>query len=187
MKGRKRGKRSDRTEHDKRCKYDPDAFPLMARWVCIKGGIDTDLAELFKVTIRTIWRWKVVHPEFGEAVAEGKTPIDNEVEEKLLECALGKVETETLYYNAEGEQTTRTVTKHAPNLKAIEDWLYNRRRKEWKRSESRELSGPGGKPLIPERAGQIHIYLPDNERGDRELIPVEAAGTEKRDNGGSNK
>jgi len=60
--------------------YRPE-YAETASQLCAKFGyIDVQLAEWFKVDVRTIHRWKLAHPEFSDALRVGKAETDDLVE-----------------------------------------------------------------------------------------------------------
>jgi len=57
----------------------------LAQW----GATYSEIADFFGVTDRTIYSWKLAHPEFGEAMALGRKPADERVARSLYQRALG--------------------------------------------------------------------------------------------------
>jgi hypothetical protein len=51
--------------------YRPD-FAALAEELCRRGALDQDLADRFRVYVRTIHRWKRRHEEFCNALKAGK-------------------------------------------------------------------------------------------------------------------
>lgn len=128
--------------------YDAVRFPHIAKILCEKHGFDDEqLAEVFGVSIRTIYSWNIKYPEFKQAKQEGKDKFDGvAVENTLLKLALGyeyKERSERTVHvrglDAEGnklrvpaKEVTVTTKMLAPNAKAIMFWLTNRQPERWK-------------------------------------------------------
>ena len=55
----------------------------------VAGATDEELADHFKVCVRTIYRWRNTHEEFAEAVVVGKEHADARVERALYSRAVG--------------------------------------------------------------------------------------------------
>jgi len=74
------------------------AFVQETERVCEQEGFtDKLLAQHFKVSPRTIQNWMQAHPDFAQAVQEGKSRFDREVvEEHLLKRAKGYFMTKKL-------------------------------------------------------------------------------------------
>ena len=112
-------------------KYE-DSFAQKARLACAElGATDKNLAELFGVCLRTIHYWKQRHPEFGQALKEGKEHFDSScVERSLLQAALGAEYEEIHEQNG---KVVKKVTRHkAPDIKACMFWLKNRQPQRWR-------------------------------------------------------
>ena len=107
-------------------------FARQAKVGCAElGATDNDLADLFGVCIRTVHYWKKRHPEFGEAVKQGKEEFDtNRVERSLLQAALGGTYEEV--YEQDGKVVKKVIKQKAPDVKACLFWLKNREPQRWK-------------------------------------------------------
>lgn len=127
--------------------YDPDTHPSQAFTLTAKLGADVDIvAEIFKVSRDTIYRWIAKYPEFADAINGGRELFDSvEVEGALLKRALGyQIDEKTFEVeqltDEDGKQTgetklvhTSTVRKHIiPSVTAIMFWLQNRQADRWK-------------------------------------------------------
>jgi len=87
-----------------------------------KGFIDREVAAFFKVSERTITRWKKT-PEFMSVLKKGKAEADQKVIESLYRRALGY----------ETPDPTGLGSKHYPaDVTAIIFWLKNRIPGEWR-------------------------------------------------------
>jgi hypothetical protein len=63
------------------------AYSRQAAQLCQRGATDEELADYFKVTARTIYRWKVTQEKFCQAVIAGKVHADYRVERLLYNRA----------------------------------------------------------------------------------------------------
>lgn len=109
----------------------------MAYVACAEmGAMDTQLAKLFQVSIRTIYQWRRAHPEFSQSLKRGKDKYDSEVVEKaLLKRANGFQYSEVTQEPAKaGEmRVTKRIKKYMPpDVTAQIFWLKNRRPGRWK-------------------------------------------------------
>lgn len=123
-------------------KYNPDYHDDWAWSLAIKGAIDVEIAEAFGTSVRTIHRWKKMHPSFEKALTLGKEAADAKVERSLFERATGYTYEErekTVEIDPETGEIkpvkSRTVTKHAlPDVLAQMYWLNNRQTSRYKRN-----------------------------------------------------
>jgi hypothetical protein len=69
-------------------KYKAD-FARQAELFCKAGATDAELADLFLVDTTTIWRWKLEHPNFCNALKVGKGLPDDRVVRSLFHNAVG--------------------------------------------------------------------------------------------------
>jgi hypothetical protein len=60
-----------------------------ARRLAEKGWLDYEMADFFRVHVKTIGRWKILHPEFAQACLIGGMPANHRVEHSLYKQALG--------------------------------------------------------------------------------------------------
>jgi hypothetical protein len=151
-------------------KYVPE-FDKVARNLCLTGATDEDLAKTFGIAIGNLYKWKVRHVTFREAIYQGKDAWDGDrVENALLKRALGYDYKEFIDENVgtdddgnvTGEMiTTKKTTKHLPpDASAAKWWLANRRGKRW-RDVSRILLAGGDEGPIKHEVGikDINKYL----------------------------
>lgn len=86
---------------------EPDGLLLLEGWAR-DGLTDEQLAEKIGITATTLYDWKNKFPEISEALKKGKEVVDYEVENALLNKALG------------GDTTAQIF------------WLKNRRPDKWR-------------------------------------------------------
>lgn len=123
-------------------KYDPLVTPVLARALAREGRTDEEIAARLEppVGVTTLNRWKLEHPEFREALKEGKAIVDARVEDSLLRRALGYTVTDTrLEARADdfgrpmkGGKVIKTTRQVSPDVTACIYWLKNRRPRAWR-------------------------------------------------------
>lgn len=128
--------------------YDPD-YARQAAQLCILGATDEEIASFFGVSVRTIYRWKLQHEPFCQALQNGKNLPDERVARSLYQRALGTyvVEEQAVKVkvgpNEEKVEIVKVEKFVPPDTTAMIFWLKNRRSKEWKDVKHNEVGGPG--------------------------------------------
>lgn len=109
------------------------AYCEQATKLCQLGATDQELADFFEVNVASIYRWKISHPPFCEALKVGKAAADERVERSLFAKATGFEHDTVKIFNAEGVPLIVPFReKVAPDVTACIFWLKNRRPKEWR-------------------------------------------------------
>jgi hypothetical protein len=104
-----------------------------AKLACQIGMTDRELAQLFGVTQTTINNWKIVYPEFAEALRTGKALADQRVERALYHRAIGYSFDAEEVFQYKGKIIRTHVVRHVPpDTTAQIFWLKNRRRNDWR-------------------------------------------------------
>lgn len=112
--------------------YDPK-YITIAKKMGELGATDLEVAQAFEVSIRTIYRWKLEHPEFAEALEVGKDVADQAVERSLYKRAVGYTFDGEDIKVVDGEIVRIERMEHVPpDPKAAMFWLQNRRPENWK-------------------------------------------------------
>ena len=99
-----------------------------------------DIANRIGIAVSTLRGWRAQYPEFDEALKRGREIIDYKVENALLKSALGyktkEVKVTTTMRYGKVVETVKEVTdrEQAPNVSAIQCWLFNRLPDKWKRN-----------------------------------------------------
>jgi len=112
-----------------------EAYVEGARKLARLGATDAEIADFFGVNTSTIYRWKVAHEDFCNALKAGKAEADARVERSLYHRAIG--------YRQEGVKifmpAGATEPVHAPFTEIIAPdttaaifWLKNRKPEEWR-------------------------------------------------------
>jgi hypothetical protein len=103
---------------------------------CLLGADDAKLAMMFEVSEKTISTWKKKYEKFATALKDGKDRADAEVANSLYRRAVGfennEVELKVVSMGAQmGSEVQQipVVKYYAPDPKAAQYWLNNRRRK----------------------------------------------------------
>lgn len=116
-----------------------DNLMLLECWAR-DGYTFQDIANRIGVSISTLRMWRVQYPEINDALKKGREIIDYKVENALLKSALGyktkEVKVTTTMRYGKVVETVKEVTdkEQAPNVSAIQCWLFNRLPNKWKRN-----------------------------------------------------
>lgn len=119
-----------------------DNLMLLECWAR-DGYTFEDIANRIGISLATLAGWRKRYPEIDRALKNGREIIDYKVENALLKSALGyktrEVKVTTIMRRGVVVETqTETLDKEqAPNVSAIQCWLYNRLPKKWKNMNSR--------------------------------------------------
>lgn len=121
---------------------DEDHLMLLECW-SRDGYTYIDIANKIGVGATTLAHWRKQFPEIQKAMSKGREIIDYKVENALLKSALGyktkEVKVTTTMRYGKVVETIKEVTdkEQAPNVSAIQCWLYNRLPSKWKNMNSR--------------------------------------------------
>lgn len=114
-----------------------DGLLLLESW-SRDGYTMMDISNKIGIDNDRFLRWKDRYPEIAKAVSKGKELVDYKVENALLKSALGyktkEVKVTTTMRYGKVVETIKEVTDKevAPNVSAIQMWLYNRQKEKWK-------------------------------------------------------
>jgi hypothetical protein len=126
-------------------------FVEQARKLCQLGATDVDLADFFKVSDRTIYRWQTQFPEFCQALKAGKEQADDRVERSLYHKAVGYTFDSEKVFQFQGVVVRADTKEHVPpDTTACIFWLKNRRPEMWRDRVLNEHSGVNGGPIQTE-------------------------------------
>lgn len=110
-----------------------EEFAIQATKLCELGATDKDLADFFKVNLRTIGRWAAEHVEFCRALKVGKAEADDRVERSLFHKANGYSFQALKIMQDKGTVIKVPYTEHVPpDTTACIFWLKNRRPELWR-------------------------------------------------------
>ena len=122
-------------------KYKP-TFAEQATKLCLLGATNADLADFFRVAIRTVERWTVEHEDFCRAVKEAKDTADAKVERSLFQRAVGySYDSEKIFNGKDGIVRADTREHVPPDVTAQIFWLKNRQRDRWRDKQDVEHTG----------------------------------------------
>lgn len=115
--------------------YNPEKHDQLIRIMCKSGYTDVQMCKELGITEPTINKWKKDFPELFKSIKEIKKLGDQDIVVSLRERAKGYSYTEEMIdYDKDGKVTKRRVfKKHSPpEVRAIEFWLRNRQREDWR-------------------------------------------------------
>ena len=141
--------------------YQPD-YAEQAAELCRLGATDEELAEHFKVCVRTIYRWRNAHEEFARAVITGKEHADTRVERSLYSRAVGcTVDRVKIFKHAGDPDPVYAHYKHhlPPDANAALQWLRVRQPRKWRIREE-EKRDPNAKEMIEKALARIADHKP---------------------------
>ena len=108
------------------------------------------IASRLMVHSDTLYKWSKKYPEVEAVLKEGMKVADDRVEQSLYDLCFPHDEREIIIEkDKDGIIVKQTVrTKHIPaNATAIQYWLQNRRREDWKSHQSLEFTGNSVVPV----------------------------------------
>lgn len=122
-------------------KYKPEFVKQAAKLTGL-GATDPELADFFEVSVSTLSQWKIVYPEFMEALKLGKETADQRVVNSLYHRAMGYSHPEDDIRVVNGELViTPTIKHYPPDTTAAIFWLKNRDKANWRDKQEVEHSG----------------------------------------------
>lgn len=113
-------------------KYDPK-YCQVAKKLFEIGGTDADLAAALCVDRRTIFNWKLEHPEFLSHCKLGMEACDDRVEASFYQRAVGYERKAVKIMSHQGESWEHEYVEEVPaEVNAGRFWLMNRRPDRWR-------------------------------------------------------
>lgn len=114
-----------------------EEYADVAREMCEHGATDMELADFFRVSIRTIYRWKAEHIAFRQSIYLGShtySASQNEnVERSLYQNAVGYTQVVEKVMSFQGQIMRVETLEHVPgDVAAQKHWLANRLPDKWK-------------------------------------------------------
>lgn len=123
--------------------YKPE-YAEQVRKLCLLGATNEDMAGFFNVSVETLDNWRKAHPEFLDAIREGKMQADANVGQRLYERAMGFSHPEEKIFQADGQIIrANTIKQYPPDTTAAIFWLKNRRPDAWREKADLNLGGQG--------------------------------------------
>ena len=112
--------------------YKPEYVDQAAK-LCALGATDDEIADFFGVTRTTIYRWKIEHEEFCNAIKSAKEAANERVERSLYQKAVGYTFDTVKIFQHQGEVINAPYREHVPpDTTAAIFWLKNRRKESWR-------------------------------------------------------
>ncbi len=126
-----------------------EEYAELAYKLCLLGATDVQLAEFLEISEKTIYNWKNKHPEFLQALKDGKEIADANVAQSLYQRAIGYEHPEDKIFNHGGKPLIVPTTKHyPPDTGACMSWLKNRQGDKWRDKQDIELGGESLADLV---------------------------------------
>lgn len=138
------------------------------------GWTDKKIIDFLGIEKNVWYTWKKDHPEIQESV-DWRRAHDHLIERKLSEVARGYSHPEEKVFLGPGGQiVTHETTKHyPPNVSAIQFWLTNRQKNDWRHQQSLALTGANGGPVeIASKPKKISL----SDFSEEELALITSAG-----------
>lgn len=150
--------------------FDPEMI-AQAEKLCALGATDDEMADFFGVHRSTLYRWKLDHPDFCDAIKTAKEAADERVERSLYQKATGYTVTEQQAVkiktgkDSEAVETVE-VERHVPaDTTAAIFWLKNRRKDQWKDKHEHEHGLTGElSELLTRIDGSTRSIAPENRQ-----------------------
>ena len=127
-------------------KYKPE-FVEQAEKLCRLGATDVEVADFFKVSTVTLYRWQIQNDELCKALKVGKELADDRVEMSLFHRACGYSHPDVDIRVVGGKIVKTEIVRHyPPDTTACIFWLKNRRPEEWRDKTEHTLEA--GKSIV---------------------------------------
>lgn len=150
---------------------EPDGLLKLEGWAR-DGLTDEQIAKNMGIALSTLKLWKNGHPAILAALKRGKEVIDIEVENALLNKAMGfKVTVKKSYKVKDVEYDNGRKVKESERIEMVDEeqyippdttaqifWLKNRKPAEWRDKQNIEHTGKDGEALKVELAGDIATW-----------------------------
>jgi hypothetical protein len=156
--------------------YDPEADPAIAGALSRRGDGMMRVCAALRITKGTFRHWQRDYPEFAEAFNEGTAIANEAVKASLFRLATGYTDetvVETTTMVGDVEKTVRKTVKAQvkPDVKAVEFWLANRDKDNWRRKDPEQVQGPTSVTL-----NQVVLGVEERDTLLERLAAVSAAG-----------
>lgn len=120
-----------------------EEFAQQAEELCTLGATDMELADFFRVDVRTIYNWKHSKPAFFQALRVGKEACDDRVERSLYQRAVGYEQSAVkIFMPAGAEEPVYAPFREiiTPDIGAAKLWLTNRRPDVWREKTEQDVN-----------------------------------------------
>jgi hypothetical protein len=150
---------------------EPDGLLKLEGWAR-DGLTDEQIAKNMGIVTKTLYEWKNKYSAISEALKRGKEVIDIEVENALLNKAMGfKVMVKKSYKVKDVEYDNGRKVKESERIEMVDEeqyippdttaqifWLKNRKPAEWRDKQNIEHTGKDGETLKVELTGDIATW-----------------------------
>lgn len=112
--------------------------------LCLLGATDKEIAEIFSVTLETLYEWKRSKPAFSDAFMRGRVQADAEVAASLRERAVGYSHKAVKIFMPAGADKpvyADYTEYYPPDTAAASLWLRNRHPDKWREKTDVAVSG----------------------------------------------
>ena len=133
------------------------------------GKNDAQIADILGINVRTLYRYKLQNDKFCHAIKEGKSIIDDLVEQSLLSRALGHTTTETkVFLDKNGQIISEEFRKYyPPDPASMIFFLKNRRPEKWRDKIEQEVTMSNIQPVVIETDTRtIEMSMEDKGKDD---------------------
>lgn len=114
-------------------KYDPKVHVTLARGLARCGLTMAEIAAEMHVAKQTLYKWRADHPEFMDALNDGRALADLTIEDSLYQRAKGyRKKTIRRRKSPQGEVLEETIEDIPPDTTACIFWLKNRKPEQWR-------------------------------------------------------
>jgi len=161
--------------------YD-DSMNEKAYRLSLLGSTEKEIADFLDIALSTLSDWKRRHPQFKEALSQGKLDADSKVAEALFKRAIGYSHEDTDIRVVDGQIIKTPIEKHyPPETNAAIFWLKNRTRhseRPWLDISRNEISGPNGQAIKSANLSRLIMnQLTNDELALLEKLAIEAETT----------
>ena len=140
------------------------------------GLTDEQIAHNIGISRETLYQWKNKFSDFSDTLKRGKEIVDREVENALLERALGgthevkkHIKVKQTYYDGQGRKCEKEEIKEvfdevyvAGDTTAQIFWLKNRKPDEWREKQNIHIDGNINNPFAGLTTEQLLKLVGDN-------------------------
>lgn len=133
------------------------------------AATDMEIADFFKVSVRTIYKWRGQFVEFAQALKVGKQEADERVGRSLFQRACGFEHDAVKIMQNDGQPVIVPYREYViPDTTACIFWLKNRQPKEWRDVQEHKHTGLTLEELVCGRVA--------DDKAPAEEGPVEDSG-----------
>jgi len=149
--------------------YKPE-YAKIAYKLCLLGKTDREIGDILGFNEATINGWKKIHPDFGQALMDGKELADANVANSLYHRAIGYEHPSQKIMQNNGVPVIVPFTEHyPPDTQAAVRWLMNRQPKLWRDRPSEENADTPTPDKI--QVDVVDASIKDSDGEDSNAVP----------------